>query len=113
MQIIQLFPVMMFAATTACLSSTMTPPPVTPASDGQRQSVESVRLGGFVELYAAEGAQLVTGGREILLSGATDRITAFGGLEVLVTGRFVGPDVFHIDSVARVQPALAVADSRP
>jgi hypothetical protein len=112
MQIAHLLPVMMFAATTACLSNTMIPPPIAPPS-GEQPPAESVELAGFVELYADEGAQLLSGGREISLSGAVDRVVDLGGLEVVVTGRFLSPNTFQVDGVARVRPtAIAVADSR-
>lgn len=113
MQITHLIPVMMFAATTACLSNPMTTPRLTPESADHSSTEEPVKLAGFIELYSTEGTHLLSGGREILLSGVTDRVAAFGGLEVVVTGRFVGPGVFQVDGVARARPtAVAVADSR-
>jgi hypothetical protein len=109
MHIAHLLPVMMVAATTACLSNGMIPSQPAPVSQDEPQ----VRLGGFVELYASEGAQLLSDGKEILLLGATDSVAALGGLEVVLTGRFISPSVFQVDGVARVRPtALAVADSR-
>jgi hypothetical protein len=114
MQITHLIPVMMFAATTACLSSSTATLQPLPESANDSSTEEPVKLAGFVELYSTEGTHLLSGGREILLSGVTDRMTAFGGLEVVVTGRFVSPGVFEVDGVARARPtAVAVADSRP
>jgi hypothetical protein len=104
MEFTQLLPTMSVAA--AASLSNRTGEARRGRSSGQHQPViECVRLAGFVELSGDDRVQLLTGGRGVLLTGATDRVTPHDGLEVVVSGQFMSPDVFRVDSVSRL-PAV-------
>lgn len=54
-------------------------------------------LSGFVVLYRDEPVYLLSGGIEIPLAGATDRLVQRAGLQVTVSGRYLGTGTFMVD----------------
>lgn len=104
MEFTQLLPTMSVAAA-ASLSNRSREARTGRSSDHHTPVIECVKLGGFVELRGDDTVRLLTGGKEILLTGATDRVTPHNGREVVVSGQFVSPEVFRVDRASRLPGA--------
>ena len=104
MEFTQLLPTMSLAAA-ASLSNRSREARTGRSSDRHIPVIECVKLGGFVELREDDTVRLLTGGKEILLTGATDRVTPHNGREVVVSGQFVNPEGFRVDRASRLPGA--------